>query len=74
MSVIPRCPTCGSVLQIRSDEDPYVDRYGDPERDAKGWMSGGWLSLISFASFIAFRLLPWFKRHRWCPRCQRTVA
>jgi len=58
-------------LQIRSDEDPYIDRYD--QVDSRDWR-GGWLGLLSFLSFIAFRLMPWVKRHRWCPRCRRTVA
>ncbi len=70
---MPRCPHCGCLLQVREDEDPYIDRYGDPDQDSKSWFSGGLLGLLGLASFIAFRLMPWVKRHRWCPRCHMTV-
>jgi hypothetical protein len=69
---LPRCPTCGSLLRIRDDEDPYIDRYGRDD-EYRGWFSGGWLGLVSFLSYVAFRLMPWIKRHRWCPRCGKTV-
>jgi hypothetical protein len=70
---LPRCPTCGCVLQIRQDEDPYIDRYDNT--DADDWIdrSAPWLGVLSFLSWLAFRLMPWVKRHRWCPRCRRTV-
>lgn len=69
---LPRCPTCGGLLRIRSDEDPYIDRYGRDD-EYRGWLGGGWMGLVSFLSFIAFRLMPWVKRHRWCPGCGKTV-
>jgi hypothetical protein len=62
------------MLQIRADEDPYIDRYSDPVDDARGWLAGGWLGLVSLLSHVVFRVMPWVRRHRWCPRCRRTVA
>jgi len=70
---MPRCPRCGCALQIRSDEDPYIDRYGSDD-EAKSWFTGGLSGLLSLVTFIAFRLMPWINRHRWCPRCRMTVV
>ena len=72
---VPRCPKCGCVLQIREDEDPYIDRYDrnagfDPD-DWFDWHTP-WLGLVAMVSWIGFRFMPWVKRHRWCPRCRYT--
>ena len=74
---LPRCPKCGALLRIGADENPYIDRYDSNE----GIHPSDWIDkqrplagLISFLSWFAFRLMPWVKRHRWCPRCKMTVV
>ena len=67
-----RCPACGCMLDFAPGEDTRIERYCD-QTDPRDW-SGGWMGLVSFASFVAFRLMPWIKRRNWCPRCQRTVG
>jgi hypothetical protein len=74
---LPRCPKCGCLLQVRADEDPYIDRYDNNEGiHPNEWIDkrSPWLGLLSFVSWLAFRLMPWVKRHRWCPRCHMTVV
>ena len=74
---LARCPKCGCALRIGPTEDPYIDRYDDNEGiRPNDWIDkqSPWLGLLSFLSWFAFRLMPWVKRHRWCPRCKMTVV
>jgi len=74
---LPRCPKCGCMLRIRAGEDPYIDRYDDNEGiHPRDWAdkTHPLLGALSFLSWLAFRLMPWVKRHRFCPRCRMSVV